>query len=70
MTEQSFAHTSLLDQHFLSLFIFERQRERERERETETETETETERVRRIPSMLHTVSMEPDAGLKLMNHKI
>ena len=41
------------------MFIFERDRERERERERE-----------RIPSRLHTVSAEPEAGLKLMNCEI
>ena len=52
-------------------------RDRELERQNQTETkivrarETETEREReRIPSRLHTVSMEPDAGLELTNHKI
>ena len=40
-----------------------RGRERERERERETETE-------RIPSRLHAVSMEPDAGLQLTNREI
>ena len=37
----------------------EGQRGREREREKE-----------RIPSRLHTVSTEPDVGLKLTNHEI
>ena len=34
-------------------------------------TERERERGReRIPSRLHTVSIEPDAGLELRNHEI
>ena len=40
--------------------VGEGQRERERERE----------RRERIPSRLHTISAEPNAGLKLMNHEI
>ena len=42
-----------------------RQRERERERDRDRDRERQ-----RIPSRLHTVSMEPDAGLELTNHKI
>ena len=47
--------------YFLGLFIFERARE----------SRGGAERGRdRIPSKLHTVSEEPDAGLKLTNTKI
>ena len=46
------------------LFIL---RERERERSGEGQREREKER---IPSMLCTVSAEPDAGPKLMNCEI
>ena len=47
--------------------------EREREREGKNECGGEAERVgkrERIPNRLHTVSTEPDAGLKLMNCEI
>ena len=49
---------------FLSLLIyFERDREREREREREhAQAGRGTERRQRIPSRLHTVSVEPDMG--------
>ena len=42
----------------------------EREREHEWRWGGERERRERIPSRLHTVSMEPDVGLELMNHEI
>ena len=41
----------------------------ERERAGEEQRERDRER-ERIPSRLHTVSAEPDAGLKPMNHEI
>ena len=44
---------------------------REREREEREREREEREREReRIPRRLHTVSVEPDAGLKLTNHEI
>ena len=50
---------------FLSLFIyFQRDRERERERESRGGARE------RIPSRLHAISAEPDAGLNLTNHEI
>ena len=49
---------------FLSLFIL-------RKREKEHEQGRGRERQRgRIPSSLHAVSVEPDVGLKVMNHEI
>ena len=54
------------------MFIFEREREREREWQSmsrggaEREGDTESE----AGSRLWAVSMEPDAGLQLMNHEI
>ena len=44
---------------FKCLFIFEREQRRDRERGRY-----------RIPSRLCTVSVEPDMGLELMNHKV
>ena len=45
-----------------------RERMRERERERERESKAGRERGReRIPSRLHTVSIEPNTGLELMN---
>ena len=44
---------------FIYLFLRERAGEGQREREIE-----------RIPSRLHAVSTEPNAGLKPMNHEI
>ena len=42
-----------------------------RERDRETTSGAGAERGReRIPGRLHTVSAEPDAGLKLINHEI
>ena len=61
------------------MFIFERERARERtcvsekgrgrgrRRDRESQAEREGER---MPSGLHTVSVEPDVGLKPMNHAI
>ena len=51
------------------LFILERKRggERERERTSKEGAEREEER---IPSRFHTVSTEPDSGLKPMNCQI
>ena len=51
------------------LFIFERERERERERDSKQGRGRERGR-QRIPSRLLTVSTEPNAGLKPMNHEI
>ena len=48
---------------FLKFIYVEREREQGRSRERGIERE-------RIPSRLHTVSTEPDAGLKPMNHEI
>ena len=48
--------------HFLSLFIL---REREKERAGKRQRKGE-----RIPSRLHTISAEPNAGLKLLNGEI
>ena len=48
---------------FWSLFIWETERERVGERQRERGRE-------RIPSRLHTVTVEPDVGLKLTNRKI
>ena len=39
-------------------------------RESEQGRGREREGREKIPSRLHTVSTEPDAGLSLMNHKI
>ena len=47
----------------------ERERERERERTQEQAHESEWGRAERIPSRLHAVSTEPEAGLKLTNHE-
>ena len=59
---------------FLSLFIpreRETERERERERERESESRGGAERGRqRIPSRLHAISTEPNAGLNLKNRRI
>ena len=58
------------------MFIyFERENERERERKREREStpawgEVEREERERIPSRLHAVSAEPDAGLYLMNPEV
>ena len=49
---------------FIYLFLRERERERERERGREGERGRGRERGRqRIPSRLHTISAEPEAGL-------
>ena len=47
----------------------ERERERERERARAEKGQRETGRDR-IPSRLHTVSVEPDTGLELMNCEV
>ena len=46
------------------------ERERERERERASQEGAEREREREIPSRLHTVSKEPDAGLELTTREI
>ena len=46
------------------------EREREREREREKAGRGREREGERILSRLHTVSMEPDVGLYLMNHEI
>ena len=51
----------------INLFYFERERERERERTRAQVGEGQRER---IPSRLHIVSAEPDAGLELMDREI
>ena len=48
---------------FISFFERERQRERTEEGQRERDRD-------RIPSRLHTVSTESDAGLELTNHEI
>ena len=53
---------------FFNVYLFIlRERERERERAEEGQRQREGER---IPSKLHAVSAEPDAGLKLTNREI
>ena len=49
------------------MFIFERERERENKKGRGRERQGERER---IPSKLHPVSAEPDAGLDLTNCEI
>ena len=54
---------------FKVYFLREREREREGGREGERERMSLGE-AERIPSRLYTVSVEPDAGLDLMNREI
>ena len=46
-----------------------RERESTNGEGTENERERERERERRIPSRLHTVGAEPNAGLELTNYE-
>ena len=48
----------------MKFIYFERKRERESRGRAERDRERE-----RIPSRVHAVSVEPDAGLKPTNHK-
>ena len=52
---------------YLSVYLFNFERERERARVGEGQRKREGDR---IPSRLHTVSAEPDAGLEHMNCEI
>ena len=59
----TFVHSEFTVYFFLSLFIL-------RERECESRGGAEREEERENPSRLHTVSAEPDMGLKLANCEI
>ena len=56
---------------FFKFIYFERERERERAWEGQRERKREREREReKIPSRLHTASIEPKEGFKLTNLEI
>ena len=54
---------------FFNVYLFLRERERVGALARAKEWQRERER-RRIPNRLHTVSAEPNLGLKLTNHEI